>query len=94
MWRYRWRWNDEIRAVARGEAYVDPALTRVMLEGYLGAQGNGGTKGPQTDGLTAREVEALKLTAEGYTNKEIAQKLVISIKTMETHKTHIAEKWE
>jgi two-component system response regulator NreC len=46
----------------------------------------------QTDGLTAREIEVMKLIAEGYTNKEVAEKLVISVKTVETHKAHIAEK--
>jgi two-component system response regulator NreC len=81
-----------IRAVARGEAYVDPAMTRVMIEGYLGIDGSQRAEVAQADGLTAREVEVLKLTAEGYTNKEIAEKLVISVKTVETHKAHIAEK--
>ncbi|MBI3362993.1 MAG: response regulator transcription factor [Chloroflexi bacterium] len=87
-----------IRAVARGEAFVDPAMTKAMIEGYLGTEPQISNlksqtpKGTQTDGLTAREVEVLKLTAEGYTNKEIAEKLVISVKTVETHKAHIAEK--
>ena len=80
-----------IRAVARGEAYVDTALTRAMIEGYLGSEANKGMAATQTDGLTAREIEVLKLTAEGYTNKEIASKLTISVKTVETHKAHIAE---
>jgi two-component system response regulator NreC len=84
-----------IRAVARGEAYVDPALTRLMIEGYLGAKpaGTSEAAGQTPPGaLTAREVEILKLIAEGYTNKEVAEKLVISVKTVETHKAHIAEK--
>lgn len=83
-----------IRAVARGEAFVDPAMTKAMIEGYLRTEGNKGTKETHTDGLTGREVEVLKLTAEGYTNKEVAEKLVISVKTVETHKAHIAEKLE
>lgn len=81
-----------IRAVARGEAFVDPAMTRVVIEGYLETQGAEGTKRTQTDGLTPREIEVLILIAEGYTNKEIAEELVISVKTVETHKAHIAEK--
>lgn len=81
-----------IRAAARGEAYVDPALTRAMIAGYLEAEESKKTDIAQEDGLTAREVEVLKLTAEGYTNKEIAENLVISVKTVETHKAHIAEK--
>lgn len=80
-----------IRAVARGEAYVDPALTGTLIEGYLESAEVAETPEPM-DGLTAREVEVLKLVAEGYTNKEVAEKLVISIKTVETHKAHIAGK--
>ncbi len=81
-----------IRAVARSEAFVDPAMTRAIIEGYLGAEGRQGALGTQADGLTAREIEVLKLIAEGYTNKQVAEKLVISVKTVETHKAHIAEK--
>lgn len=84
-----------IRAAARGEAYVDPALTKVMIEGYLATtetEASHRTAEVQASGLTAREIEVLRLTAEGYTNKEIAAKLVISVKTVETHKAHIAEK--
>jgi two-component system response regulator NreC len=80
-----------IRAVARGEAYVDPALTRTMIEGYLeSAEAAKATE--QMDGLTTREVEVLRLVAEGYSNKEVAEKLVLSVKTIETHKAHIAGK--
>ncbi len=84
-----------IRAAARGEAYVDPALTKVMIEGYLGTtetEESHRTAQVQASGLTAREIEVLRLTAEGYTNKEIAAELIISVKTVETHKAHIAEK--
>jgi len=81
-----------IRAVARGEAFVDPAMTKVMIERYLGNDGSAEIQKVQTNGLTARESEILTLTAEGYTNKEVAERLVISVKTVETHKAHIAEK--
>lgn len=82
-----------IRAVARGEAYVDPALTRAMIEGYLGRGEKTAQPSPAPAGiLTPRETEILRLTAEGYTNKEIADQLTISVKTVETHKAHIAEK--
>jgi two-component system response regulator NreC len=81
-----------IRAVARGEAFVDPALTRVMITAYLKTEGRQEAPASQRHGLTAREIEILTLTAEGYANKEIAEKLAISVKTVETHKAHIAEK--
>ncbi len=82
-----------IRAVARGEAFIDPALTRAMIAGYLGkSPGPPGESPADVGGLTAREREILTLTAEGHTNKEIAERLTISVKTVETHKAHIAEK--
>lgn len=81
-----------IRAVARGEAFIDPLMTKAMIDGYLGKEENKHVQGSSLDGLTAREIEVLKLTAEGYTNKEVAEKLIISVKTVETHKAHIVEK--
>ncbi len=81
-----------IRAVAGDKAYVDPAMTRVMIEGYLRAGAEPKSSRSKTDGLTAREVEILRLTAEGYANKEIAARLFVSVKTVETHKAHIGEK--
>jgi two-component system response regulator NreC len=87
-----------IRAVARGEAFLDPALTRALIAGYLDRSEAAGeprkaeAAGPGYDGLTAREVEVLKSIAQGYSNAEIAERLVISVKTVETHKAHIMEK--
>lgn len=97
-----------IRAVARGEAFLDPALTRALIDGYLNRVAAAGEPfglepsrmkpgrpeagGSDYDGLTAREVEVLRSIAQGYTNAEIAERLVISVKTVETHKAHIMEK--
>jgi two-component system response regulator NreC len=65
-----------------------------MINGYLGrdkpASHQQNLINPEQ--LTEREIEILQLVAEGYTNKEVAEKLVISVKTVETHKAHIAEK--
>jgi two-component system response regulator NreC len=81
-----------IRAVARGEAFVDPAMTKGMIQGYLGTERHKPAAVSQANRLTTREIEILKLIAEGYANKEVAKLLVISVKTVETHKAHIAEK--
>jgi len=95
-----------IRAVARGEAFLDPALTRALIDRFLDQKDEGqrAVVGPPSlraaqgrlplppDGLTVREVEVLKSIAQGYTNAEIAERLVISVKTVETHKAHIMEK--
>ncbi len=80
-----------IRAVHQGEAFLSPTAAKRVIEGYLRAVGRGEEK--QSFGeLTAREKEILKLIAEGYTNLEIANRLVISVKTVETHRAHILEK--
>lgn len=81
-----------IRAVAKGNTYIDHAMTRVMIDDYLRPDAEPRSSRSGTDGLTAREVEILKLSAEGYTNKEIAAQLFVSVKTVETHKAHITEK--
>jgi len=81
-----------IRAVAHDEAYVDPALTRSVISGYLGVESVPLTSKAQVDGLTAREVEVLSLCAEGHSNKEIGVRLFISVKTVESHKAHIGAK--
>ncbi len=83
-----------IRAVARGEAFVDPRLTRLMIESYLSESRPSASAGEalQSDGLSGREKEVLLLAAQGFANKEIAERLGLSIKTVETHKAHIAQK--
>lgn len=81
-----------IRAVARRETYVDPILAKVIIEHYVGQNANAKRGPAQTEGLSPREIDVLKLVAEGHTNKEIASKLFISVKTVETHKAHIAGK--
>jgi len=80
--------------VARGEAFVDPGMTRAMIEGYLSKNRLPKTldEPAQTDGLSEREIEVLLLVAQGFTNKEIAARLNIGVKTVETHNAHIAQK--
>ncbi len=79
-----------IRAVAAGGRYVDPAMGAALLEPPHATAPQAPRAGLR--GLTSREVEVLKLAAQGYANKEIAAKLFISVKTVETHRSHINEK--
>jgi DNA-binding NarL/FixJ family response regulator len=81
---------NAIRAVNRGEAVLSPAITRLVIEDYL----RWGDIQPQdhTDGLSPREREVLQLIAEGYTNKQIAEILSISIKTVQTHRANLMGK--
>ncbi|GAI21988.1 unnamed protein product, partial [marine sediment metagenome] len=79
-----------IRTVNQGEAVLSPAITRLVIEDYL----RWGDIRPEdaTDGLTAREREILQLIAEGYTNKEIAGILSLSVKTVQSHRTNLMNK--
>jgi DNA-binding NarL/FixJ family response regulator len=96
---------DEIRAaveaVARGDAALDPAVQRhvvAALTGGAGGVGTGPGDAPQAapdelpDGLTPREAEVLALIAEGLTNTEIADRLVVSAATVKSHVNHIFAK--
>lgn len=80
-----------IRAACRGEQYVDPALAGHLVSSYIGRQNAKKAKGRQ-DLLTPREQEVCTLLAYGHTNAEIAQKLSISERTVETHRTHLMGK--
>jgi DNA-binding NarL/FixJ family response regulator len=79
-----------IRAVYQGEAVLSPAITRLVIEDYLRW---GDIRAEDTsDGLTPREREVLQLIAEGYTNKEIAEILSLSVKTIQSHRTNLMSK--
>ena len=75
-----------IKAVAAGESHLSPEISRQSVLKYL--------KDPDAfvRALTARQYEVLKLIAEGYTTKEIARRLDISAKTVETHRAQIMER--
>jgi two-component system response regulator NreC len=79
-----------IRAVYQGEAVLSPAITRLVIEDYL----RWGEIRPTdaSNGLTSREREVLQLIAEGYTNKEIAEILNLSVKTIQSHRTNLMNK--
>jgi DNA-binding NarL/FixJ family response regulator len=76
-----------VQAVARGEAALDPAVQHHVLAALTEP---GAPELP--DGLTPREVEVLQLIAEGLTNAEIAERLVVSAATVKSHVNHIFAK--
>lgn len=81
---------NAIRIVAAGSSYLDETLTSSIVSSYIrqkGVKTNG-----QRDTLTEREEEILRLVAQGYINKEIAAKLDISVKTVESHKSNFMQK--
>ncbi|MED3553319.1 response regulator [Cytobacillus praedii] len=79
-----------IRSVAAGNAYLHPSATKRLMEEYIGNAKNGNVD--TFNLLSDREKEVLTLIAKGFSNKEIAEQLVISVKTVETHKGNLMEK--
>lgn len=74
---------DAVRSAVAGETYINPQLgARMVAEADLGPP----------DDLTPREIEVLGLVAWGYVNPEIAEQLVLSVRTVETHRANIQRK--
>ena len=80
-----------IKAVLSGKRYISPGISESVIEGYLEGRK---TSRPRTswEKLTPREREILKLIAEGYKNKAIADYLCISPKTVEKHRANLMQK--
>ena len=94
---------DAIRRVAAGDAVFSHRLAGFVLDAFAsGAAGAAGLPGlpgdvkpsfdPELDQLTSREREVLRLIAQGYTYKEIARELFISVKTVESHVSSVLRK--
>ncbi len=81
---------EAIHAVQRGEAVLSPAITRLVIENYM--RWGDLQKADDPGGLSPREREVLQLIAEGYSNKQIAEILSISIKTVQAHRTNLMTK--
>jgi len=77
-------------AAVRGESFLYPGVESALVRSYLQRIARG--EAIPTSVLTAREDEVVKLIAEGHSSKEIAQALVISVKTVERHRANILEK--
>lgn len=75
-----------IRAVAAGQKYLDPAMTEHLVENAVSRRTARGA--PADTDLSKREQEVLRLIAWGYSNKEIAARLELSVKTVEAHKAN------
>ena len=80
-----------IRTVSRGEVFLYPSLATRLVQSYLGGEAGSESEALVSD-LTPREQEVLVHIAEGLTNPEIADKLVISVKTVDRHRENIMRK--
>ena len=80
---------EACRATMRGEPFLYPGAVSALINDYLRRARNG--EEPR-EPLTPRETEVIKLVAEGYTNRRIAQTLMISEKTVDRHRANILQK--
>jgi two-component system, NarL family, response regulator NreC len=80
-----------IRVVSSGRFYLSPSAQSMLVSDYL-QRVHTGEERDSYSALTEREREILKLVAEGYTNNQIGERLFISPKTVDTHRTHVMDK--
>lgn len=80
---------DAIRAVARGELYIHSTMTRALLPEQSSRPAAGPTP---PEHLTPREIEILRLIARGHTNRQMADMLVLSVRTVESHRANLTDK--
>ncbi|OIP00730.1 MAG: hypothetical protein AUJ97_07690 [Bacteroidetes bacterium CG2_30_32_10] len=84
-----------IRTINSGKEYYGDLISQIILKSYINnAQKKKLPEEKDINCLSSREVEILKLIVEGLNNQEIADKLFISIRTVESHKSHIMQKLE
>jgi DNA-binding NarL/FixJ family response regulator len=84
---------EAIYAINSGEVFFGESISKIMLKSYVKmATDNEKQEDKPSEQLTNREIEVMKLYVEGMINKEISDKLDISIRTVETHKNHIMRK--
>lgn len=79
---------DAVQSVVSGKKYLSDDITEMVIQGYLDPEEESENK----NDLSERELEVLKLYAEGKSTREISERLFISVKTVGTHKQHIFEK--
>ncbi len=82
---------DAVRAVYAGESVLHPAVARKVLNRFVPATG-GGARSRPADVLSERELEVLRLASRGLSNQEIADKLSLSLRTVQAHFSHIFNK--
>jgi DNA-binding NarL/FixJ family response regulator len=83
---------DAVRVVAAGEALLAPSVTRRLIDEFARQRPRPWLPGAALDSLTPREVDVLRLVAQGLSNTEIAARLVVSDETVKTHVSRLLAK--
>jgi len=85
---------NAIRTVATEGMYLHPTMAAKMVGSYIGKRPSGDTPRPENDAdiLSEREIEVVRLLAQGYSNKEVGAKMDVSVKTVETYRARVAAK--
>jgi DNA-binding NarL/FixJ family response regulator len=78
-----------VKAVAEGKRFLTPKVSEIVLDGFLSKRSRHRQEERAGARVTTREVEIIRLLAEGKTNKEIAALLGIAVRTVETHRSKI-----
>ena len=81
-----------IRAVHRGGTFVDPGLANVLVQDVLAKRGGKARSKRPVNILSEREQQVLKLVAQGYSSKQIAEQILVGVKSVETYRSRLAEK--
>src|SRR5512147_2290368 len=81
-----------IRAVHRGGTYVDPSLANVLVQDVLAKKGTKARSKRPANLLSEREQQVLKFVAQGYSSPQIAKRIFVSVKSVETYRARIADK--
>jgi DNA-binding NarL/FixJ family response regulator len=83
---------EAVRVIAAGDALLDPGITRRLIAEFARLRPRQQTRPAALEELTPRETEILGLVAEGLSNREIADRLVLSDETVKTHVSHVLRK--
>src|SRR5438132_10582114 len=78
-----------VRAIAEGKRFLTPKVSEIVLDGFLKTRSEHQQQGRRSTRTTPREIEIIRLLAEGKSNKEIAARLGITVSTVETHRSKI-----
>jgi DNA-binding NarL/FixJ family response regulator len=85
---------EAIYTIRNGFDYFSKSIAHILVNRYVdGIKNDDKSLRPNMQNLSARQIEILKLWGANYSNKEIAEKLFISLRTVETHKNHIMQKF-